>query len=77
MRPRDQHVHDLTVLIDGPVEVGLAAGDLDAGRIDQPAVKPVVCAGPRPAASMNAGVKAYKPPAHRHVVDPDAALGRS
>jgi hypothetical protein len=35
---RDQDVDDLAVLIDRPVEIGPAAGDLDIRFIDQPAI---------------------------------------
>jgi hypothetical protein len=35
---RDEDVDDLPVLIDRAVEVGPAAGDLDVGLIDKPAV---------------------------------------
>ena len=51
---RDQDVDDLAVLIDGAVEVGPPAGDLDVGLIDEPPL-PVACRAGR-AASMNSGV---------------------
>jgi hypothetical protein len=35
---RDKHVNHLAVLIDGPVEIGPAAGDLDVGLVDIPPI---------------------------------------
>jgi hypothetical protein len=45
----DQDVDDLTVLIDRPIQVGPAAGDLDVGLIDEPPI-------PRRTPRMSGGV---------------------
>ena len=43
---RDQHVDDLPVLVDGPVQIDPAPGDLDVGFVDEPPITwdvPALC----------------------------------
>jgi len=70
----DQDVDDLAVLVDRAVEVRPAAGDLDVGLVDKPAVAHGV---PCRAGSINElrGEGLY-PAIHRDVIDPDATFGQ-
>jgi hypothetical protein len=70
----EQHVDDLPVLVDRPVQVPPPAGHLDVGLIDEPPVT-----GRVPARSSGVGEQRREPlhpPVHRHVVDLRAALGQ-
>jgi hypothetical protein len=69
-----QHVDDLAVLVDRPIQVPPLAGDLDVGLIDEPAV-------PGGVPEWAGGVSEQRgeplhPPVHGHVIDLDAALGQ-
>jgi hypothetical protein len=69
-----QHVDNLPVLVDRPVEEPPSAGDLDVGLIDEPPV-------PGGAPDRAAGVgeqwgEPLHPPVDRDVVDVDTTLGQ-
>ena len=70
---RDVDVDDLAVLVDGPVDVAPAAGDLDVGLVDEPAVADRVAA--RPGRVGQERREALHPPVDGDVVDLDATLG--
>jgi hypothetical protein len=69
----DQDVDDLPVLIDGAVQVGPAAGDLDVGFVDEPAI-PARVPGRAGGVDELRG-EGLHPPVHGHMIDGDAALG--
>jgi hypothetical protein len=69
-----QHVDDLPVLVDRPVQVSPPAGDLDVGLIDEP---PVAGGVPQRAGGVGEQRReSLHPAVHRHVVRPDTALGQ-
>jgi hypothetical protein len=69
-----QHVDDLPVLVDGPVQVSPPAGDFDVGLIDEPAVASGM--SKRAGGVGKQWGESLHPPVHRDVVDLDAALGQ-
>ena len=71
---RDQHVDDLSELVDRPIQVAPLPGDLDVGLVGEPAISRDVSAWP-------GGVdKQRREPLHPaidgHVIDGDAPLGQ-
>ena len=70
---REQHVDDLAMLVDGPVEVGPAAGDLDVGLVDKPPIPAGMPARTRGVDELHS--EGLHPPVDGHVIDLDAALG--
>jgi hypothetical protein len=69
-----QHVDDLAVLVDGPVQVPPPGGDLDVGLIDEPTVAGGVTQRPGGVGEQR-GEPLY-PPVDRDVVYLDAPLGQ-
>lgn len=70
----DQHVDDLAVLIDGPVEVTPAAGDPDVGLVDKP---PITARVPEGAGRVHKlRRQGLHPAIDRHMIDLDAALAQ-
>ena len=69
-----QHVDDLAVLVDGPVQVPPPAGDLDVGLVDEPPVS-----GGMPERASGVGEQRGEPlhpPVDADVVDLDAPLAQ-
>ena len=69
----DEYVDDLPELVDRPVAVAPAPGDLHVGRIDLPAVTDGMAAGPGGLGEQRG--EALHPPVDGDMVDLDAALG--
>jgi hypothetical protein len=70
---RDQHVNDLPILVDGPVQIHPAPGYLDVGFIDEPAIAGRVSAGSG-CVDQQRGEPLH-PAIDGHMIDCDAALG--
>jgi hypothetical protein len=70
----DQHINDLAVLVDRPVQVGPPAGGLCVGLIDKPSVARRM---PRGASGLDELTgEGLHPPIDRHVIDLDPALAQ-
>jgi hypothetical protein len=70
---RGENVDDLSVLVDRPVQVHPASGDLEIGLVDEPAVPGDVPAGPGGVDQL--GGEPLHPPVDRDVIHGDAAFG--
>ena len=70
----DQHVDDLSVLVDGPVHVSPDAIDPDVGFVDEPAI--AWCVADEPGRVGQRRREPLHPPVHRDVVDLDPTLGK-
>ena len=69
----DEHVNDLAVLVDGPVDVPPHSGDLDVGFVDEP---PVADGTPARTGSVDQlRGESLDPPVQGDMVHLDAALG--
>jgi len=71
--PRDHHVDDLAELVDRPVQIASASGDLHVRLIGKPPVTGSMPA--RPGRLHEQRAEPLHPPVDGHVVDLDAALG--
>lgn len=61
------------MLIDSPIEIDPAAGDLEVGLVDEPPVSHRMAAGPRGVDEL--WRECLHPPINRDVIHLDAALG--
>jgi hypothetical protein len=68
------HIDHLAMLVDRTVEVGPAAGDLDVGLVDEPAITGGMAA--RASGVDELRGEGLNPTVDRHVIDLDAALGK-
>jgi hypothetical protein len=71
---RGEHVDDLPVLVDRPVQVDPAPGDLQVGLVDEPAVPGDVPAGPGGVDQLRG--EPLHPPVDRDVIHNDATFGQ-
>jgi hypothetical protein len=69
-----QHVDDLAMLIDRPIQIGPLTGDLQVGLVDEPPVPGSVPA--RPGSFDELGGEALHPPVDADVINGDTALGQ-
>ena len=69
---RDQHVNNLPILVDGPVQIHPAPGYLDVGFIDEPAIAGRVSAGAG-CVDQQRGEPLH-PAIDRHVINGDTAF---
>ena len=71
---RDEDVDDLAILVDRPVQINPAPGDLDVSLIDEPPITRRVQAGPGRINQQQG--EPLHPPIHAHVIDGDATLSQ-
>jgi hypothetical protein len=68
-----EHVDNVTVLVNRPVEIRPVAGDLDVGLVDEPPVRGSVPSG---AGCLNElDSEPLHPPVHAHMIDRDTTFG--
>jgi hypothetical protein len=70
--PGHEHVDDLPVLVNGPIDVPPGPGDLHVGLIDKPVTTHDVAA--RPSRVDEQGREPLNPPEQGHVVNLDTAF---
>jgi hypothetical protein len=71
--PREQDVDHLPMLIHSPIQIGPAAGDLDVGLVDEPAITHGVPGGSRRVDEL--GSERLHPPVDSHMINLDATFG--